>query len=142
MNKFFITLGTAGTLALTGTAFAQSNPVKPSPLAAPKPAVGQNTIQQGKRMATGKIVDMRDIDMKSSSGNASGKFRMLEIESKSGKRMLVNTGLADQPVEKLALKKGDHIVAIGKSARINGKPALFAQYVGELKPVGRMTRNQ
>lgn len=80
--------------------------------------------------------------MKSSSGKDSAKFRMIEIESKSGKRIIVNTGLADQPVEKLGLKKGDHIVAFGKSARINGKPVLFAQYVGELQPVGKMTPNK
>jgi molybdopterin-binding protein len=134
-------LATAGLVTMAGSAVAQSTqpgvPLKPSATPAAQSGGSRDVMKQGKRVVVGKVVDMRDINMK---GGDSSKHHIVILESTKGKRVMVDTGLADKPVKDLKLSKGDRVVAIGKSARINGKPVLFAQSIGELQPAGSVRK--
>lgn len=140
MKNLSMTLATASLIAIAGSAVAQSAqpgiPMKPSASAAD---TGANP-SAGKRIVVGKVIEMRDIALKSGSGSDFAKHHIVVLESTKGKRVMVNTGLTERPPKDLKLSKGDRVVAIGKSARINGKPVLVAQSIGELSPAGSVRK--
>lgn len=90
---------------------------------------GQN--KTGFRSVIGQVVDSRDLTIKGSQN----KHRLLKLETPQGKRVVVNLGDATK-LGQMQIAKGDRIYAVGKSARIGGKPVIFARYAGELNPVG------
>lgn len=108
----------ASSLALTAPA-----------LAADAAKDGQN--KTGFRSVVGEVVDSRDLTIKGSQT----KHRLLKLETPQGKRVVVNLGDATK-LGQTQIAKGDRIYAVGKSARIGGKPVIFARYAGELNPVG------
>ncbi len=82
------------------------------------------------RFVIGKLVDAKTIRVTGAQG--AGKHRLLKLESRSGEQIVVNMGPSRSP-SAMGFRKGDLIVAMGKSARINGSPVLYAHYVGELQ---------
>lgn len=95
---------------------------------------------QGERVVVGKVVEARDIKLKTVAGDG---HRLVKIENAEGKRMIVDLGLTESVNEMgIDLQQGDMILAVGKSARINQRPVLYAKYVGQLYPVGSQGQGQ
>lgn len=95
---------------------------------------------QGERVVVGKVVEARDIKLKTVAGDG---HRLVKIENAEGKRMIVDLGLTESVNEMgIDLQQGDTILAVGKSARINQRPVLYAKYVGQLYQVGNQGQGQ
>jgi len=92
------------------------------------------------RFVIGTLVDAKTIQVTGAQGT--GKHRLLKLESRSGEQIVVNMGPSRSPTA-MGFRKGDLIVAMGKSARINRSPVLYAHYVGELQDLAAReeTRN-
>jgi hypothetical protein len=83
----------------------------------------------------GELVDARDVTLK---GVNEEKHRLLKVRPGSGSQtVIVDIGRQDSAAS-FGLVKGDRVIAVGKSARINDRPVLFAKSIGELYPVGRV----
>jgi len=79
------------------------------------------------RFVVGVLVDARVV-------RVDGKesfHRLIKLENREGRELIVDLG-ASPPPEALGLREGDLVVALGKSARINGHPVLYALYVAPL----------
>ena len=98
----------------------------------------QHMKEQKQRVVVGEITDMKDVTLK----GIDSSHKIVKIENDTGKTMYINLGAMDTPPQDLKMEKGDRLLVIGKNARINGKPVLHAQYVGELFGVGRMGKSQ
>jgi Cu/Ag efflux protein CusF len=94
-------------------------------------AGAQNKEMQGRRAVIGQVVGTRDIQLK----GVNTKHRLVKIRNAEGQTMVVNVGDATR-VKGAQFKQGSKIIAIGKEARINGDPVLFAKYVGDLRETG------
>ncbi|MDN5870255.1 MAG: hypothetical protein L0H73_05985 [Nitrococcus sp.] len=87
---------------------------------------------QAHRMVIGKVTDTRDVTIK---GPAGDKHRLLKLNANDN-TVIVDLGAMTQETFKgLDISQGTRIWVLGSSARINGKPVLFARYVGELYDV-------
>jgi hypothetical protein len=91
------------------------------------------------RFVVGKLVDARTINVSGPQGK--DRHRLLKLESRAGEQIIVDMGPSRSP-SALGFKQGDLIVAMGKSARINGRPVLFAHYVGELQDLAGRNMSQ
>lgn len=85
--------------------------------------------EQGERAVLGKVVDQRQIQLK----EGEAKHHLVKLENPQGKTIVVDLGAA---TEEMDLKKGDRLFAVGKSARINERPVIYAKYAGEINSVG------
>lgn len=94
---------------------------------------GNKDMQKKDRTVMGKVIDSMDVKLKGVAGNG---HRLIKIESTTGKKMIVNVGKVGS-LDEISLTRGDFLIATGRSARIGGKPVLFAKYVGELQAAGR-----
>lgn len=88
--------------------------------------------QKSPKVVMGKVVDSRDVELQGTAGDA---HRLVQIENRQGDKLVVDLGLSDK-TDQLDLKKGDRLVVIGKPARIDDRPVIFAISAGELHPVG------
>lgn len=126
MHKNLIALGLAATMAVAAPAYAQN-----AQQADVKGSQAQG--MKGQRAVIGQVVDTREIQLK----GVSAKHRLVKIKNKQNEMMVINVGDATKtPAGKF--KKGAMIVAVGKEARISGKPVLYAKYVGDLRQAGSM----
>lgn len=82
-----------------------------------------------RRIVIGRLVDVRDIAVES----AQDKHRLLKLQSKSGRQIIVDMGVPDRV---LGFRHGDLIAAVGHDAQLNGRSILFAAYLGKLQSVG------
>jgi hypothetical protein len=83
----------------------------------------------------GELIDSRDVTLK---GVNEDKHRLLKVKPGNGTQtVIVDIGRQDS-VASFGLVKGDRVIAVGKSARINDRPVLFAKSIGEIYPVGRL----
>lgn len=89
--------------------------------------------RQGSHTVIGKVTDTYDVELKGVAGNM---HRLVKLENAKGDAMVVDLGIIGN-LSELELSRGDHIIATGKSARINDRPVLFAKYVGKLHAAGR-----
>lgn len=128
-NTLSILTATLG-LALAAPAMAQSQ-------AAPKAQAqaGANEAMKGRRAVIGEVVEVRDIQFK----GIPVKHRLVKIRNRQGNTLVVDLGDATK-TEMARLKKGSRIFALGKEARVNGDPVLYARYFGELYEAGSMGR--
>jgi hypothetical protein len=86
-------------------------------------------------MLVGQLIDTRDVTLK---GVDEEKHRLLKVKPGGGAQtVIVDIGRQDAAAS-FGLVKGDRVIAVGKSARINDRPVLFAKSIGELYPVGRI----
>jgi len=92
----------------------------------------QDTAQStnANRFVIGKLIDAKSVRVAGPRGT--GKHRLLKLESRNGEQIIVDMGTSRSP-SAMGFRQGDLIVAMGKSARINGRPVLYAHYVGELQ---------
>ncbi|HSN72872.1 MAG TPA: hypothetical protein VLT59_15250, partial [Steroidobacteraceae bacterium] len=86
-------------------------------------------------IVVGEIVDVRDVDIR---GPARQTHRLIRIESPNGRTAVVDLGEA-RSARQIDLERGDRIFAVGKQARLDGRPVLFAKSIGELHSVGLHT---
>lgn len=101
-----------------------------------KPVTTKGIEKQTSNMVlVGELVDTRDVTLK---GVDEEKHRLLKIKpTNASQAVIVDIGRQD-PATSFGLMKGDRVIAVGKSARINDRPVLFAKSIGELYPVGRI----
>jgi hypothetical protein len=83
----------------------------------------------------GEVLDMRDVKIRAP---VEDTHRVIKVETRNGSTALVDIGNARQ-YGQVNFRKGDRIVAVGKKARLDERPVLFAKTVGELHSVGRHT---
>lgn len=79
----------------------------------------------------GEVVGTREIQLK----GTQTKHRLVKIKNNQGNTIVVNVGDATRTPDG-RFKKGASVMAIGKAARINGKPVIFAKYIGDMRPTG------
>lgn len=103
------------------------------PAVAASPKDDDRDDMKGSMTVIGKVIDARDVQLKGVAGNG---HRLLKIKNREGKKMVVDVG-ASGSLDKIDISQGDFIIATGRSARIGGKPVLYAKYVGELQAAGR-----
>jgi len=89
----------------------------------------------GNMVLVGELVDTRDVTLK---GVNEEKHRLLKVKPGNGPQAVIVDIGTQHPAASFGLMKGDRIIAVGKSARINDRPVLFAKSIGELYPVGRI----
>jgi hypothetical protein len=99
----------------------------------------QGMQQNANRFVVGRLVDARTIQVNGPQGGA--QHRLLKLESHSGEQIIVDMGQSRSP-SAMGFKQGDLIVAMGKAARINGRPVLYAHYVGELRDLAGRNQTQ
>lgn len=115
-------------LAIACTALSLSTPG----LAA-SPGKNDQNQKKGDMTIIGKVIDSMDVQLKGVAGNG---HRLLKVRSSDGEKMVVDVGAVGS-LDKIDLTRGDFLIATGRSARINGRPVLYAKYVGELQAAGR-----
>lgn len=138
MNKSLVAFGLATGLAAIAPAQAQTA----SPAIGPQ---GQNQVaainkhMQGRRAVVGQVVDTRVVSVQNAKGQ-SVQHRLVRLKNKEGKVIVVDLGVASRAPQP---RKGAAYVALGKEARINGRPVLFASYAGDVRATGAiMDRKQ
>jgi molybdopterin-binding protein len=94
----------------------------------------QQQPEQAERTVVGEVVDQRDITLADGATH-----RLVRLENEQGQAIVVDLGAATREMD---LEQGDRLMAVGKSARINDQPVLYAQFAGELQPVGRTEQQQ
>jgi len=85
------------------------------------------------RFVVGVLVDARMVRV----DGGESFHRLIKLENREGRELIVDLG-ASPPPEALGLREGDLVVALGKSARINGHPVLYALYVAPLTEMARV----
>lgn len=118
----------AGSLSLT--ALAQSEQTQSAQ------AAEQATSPQGDRAVIGQVVEVRDVQLK----GVEGEHRLLKLQNRSGKTLLVSLGSLADAKEAVSFEKGDRVIIIGRAARISDTPVLYARYAGKLYGVGHMSK--
>ncbi|MDN5870254.1 MAG: hypothetical protein L0H73_05980 [Nitrococcus sp.] len=90
----------------------------------------QQAMHQAHRMVIGEVTDVRGVQIKGAAGD---KHRLLKLSANEDTVVIVDLGaMPEQAFKDLGINKGTRIWALGSSARINGKPVLYARYVGEV----------
>jgi len=87
---------------------------------------------KGQNIVIGEVSDTTDVSLK----GARDYHRLVKIRNMEGTEMVVDLGLIGN-LDDLELAKGDRLIAVGRNARINEKPVLFAKYAGKLHATGR-----
>jgi hypothetical protein len=95
--------------------------------------VSQKAGQPTNVMIVGTVTDARNVKLASTAGD---QHRLLKVKPKDGEEIIVDLGVPDSS-SPTNFSKGDRIVAVGKPARINDRPVVFAASVGEMQKVGR-----
>jgi len=113
----------------------QQDPIQQEPIQ-PGPARESGTAATAtSAIVVGEVLDMRDVRIR---GPVEDAHRVIKVETRNGTTMLVDIGNARSHSD-VNFRKGDRIVAVGKKARLDDRPVLFAKTVGELHSVGRHT---
>lgn len=94
-------------------------------------AVIESAGQPTNVLVVGNVTDARNVTL---AGTAGDKHRLLKVQPKGGKEVVVDIGVP-QSTSGMNFSKGDRIIAMGKPARINGRPVLFAANVAEMQRV-------
>jgi len=114
----------------------QSNQIQNSGNGAAQAAADEGAPRSANRFVVGVLVDARVVRV-----DADERFhRLIKLENREGRELIVDLG-ASPPPEAIGLREGDLVVALGKSARINGHPVLYALYVAPLTELAPIRRN-
>lgn len=90
----------------------------------------QQQPEQAERTVVGQVIDQREVAI----AGAEAKHTFVKLRNDQGQTIVVDLGAATQAMD---LQQGDRVIAVGKSARVNDLPVLYAQYAGQLETVGR-----
>ncbi len=97
----------------------------------------QSAQRSANRFVVGVLVDARVVRV-----DSEDRFhRLIKLENREGRELIVDLG-ASPPPEAIGLREGDLVVALGKSARINGHPVLYALYVAPLTELAQIRRSE
>lgn len=94
----------------------------------------QDKLQQSQfmpphRMVIGTVIDIRGVQIKGPMGD---KHRLLKV-SVDDNTVIIDLGpMKKGAFQDLGINPGNRIWVLGSSARINGKPVIYARYVGEV----------
>lgn len=88
----------------------------------------QGSQKQGIVSATGKV--MGNTDLKSTAGDM---HQLVKLQRSDGGTVVVDLGIGGPQVD-----QGDRLFVSGHSARINGRPVIFARYAAKLQDVGNL----
>lgn len=99
--------------------------------------VSQKAGQPTNVMIVGTVTDARNVKLASTAGD---QHRLLKVKPKDGQEIIVDLGVPDSSSQ-INFSKGDRIVAMGKPARINDRPVVFAASVAEMQKVGRTSND-
>lgn len=115
----------------------QSDQQKREPhTSSPHNQVAQQAGEQTNTLLVGQIIDARDVTLAASAGD---RHRLLKVRpADTNREVVVDIGVPRGEIAQADFSKGDRIIAMGKPARINGRPVLFAANVAELHSVGRV----
>lgn len=111
----------------------QQTQAQPSQQDRSKNVVSQKAGQPTNVMIVGTVTDARNVKLASTAGD---QHRLLKVKPKDGDEIIVDLGVPDGAWQS-NFAKGDRIVAVGKPARINDRPVVFAASVAEMQQVGR-----
>lgn len=100
-----------------------------------QPQQRQQAQQQAERTVVGEVIDQREVTI----ADTGATHNLVKLQNQQGQTIVVDLGAATQAMD---LQQGDRIIAVGKSARLNNRPVLYAQYAGELQSVGRTDQQQ
>jgi hypothetical protein len=100
-------------------------------------ATDTNAQRSANRFVVGVLVDARTVRV----DGGEAFHRLIKLENREGQELIVDLG-ASPPPEAIGLREGDLVVALGKSARINGHPVLYALYVAPLTELSRVREDQ
>ena len=89
-------------------------------------------VDRSSAIIVGEVVETRNVNI---ARPVKSTHRLIKIKSRNGRTAVVDIGNADQYAQ-VNFNRGDRIIAVGKKARINDQPVLFAKSVGELYSVG------
>jgi hypothetical protein len=95
--------------------------------------VTQKAGQPTNVMIVGTVTDARNVKLASTAGD---QHRLLKVKPKDGKEIVLDLGVPESSSQ-TNFSKGDRIVAVGKPARINDRPVVFAASVAKMQQVGR-----
>lgn len=140
MKKTVIALGMASGLAVAAPALAQQQQQAPGQqMGAAAAAQAQaNPAMQGRRAVMGEVIDTRVFQLR----NAQGQMvphRLVKLRNAEGRVIVVDLGASERVATP---QRGQTFVAIGKEARINGRPVLFASYAGDVSATGGLMARQ
>jgi len=86
----------------------------------------KTTMNQGRRVVVGTVEDMRDVNIK----GVDDSNRLLKINANDNMVFVNLGGVSNKALP--TIEKGDEIVVVGNSSRINGKPVIQARFIGEV----------
>lgn len=86
--------------------------------------------QKGTKVVAGEVIDTRNVELQGTAGDA---HQLVQLENAQGQSVVVDLGVETEAID---VQQGDMLVVIGKSARIDDRPVVFAQYAGELQELG------
>lgn len=91
----------------------------------------QNQLKHPQRIVIGKVVDVRGVQIK---GPAGDKHRLIKLNAAGDTgNVVVDLGaMSKEAFQDLGINQGNRIWVLGSGARINGKPVIYARYVGEM----------
>lgn len=97
----------------------------------------QQQAQQGERAVFGRVVDQQAVSI----AETGETHQLVKLENQQGETIVVDLGEANQAMN---VEPGDQLFAVGKNARINERPVLYARYAGELRtlPQGQEMQQQ
>jgi len=124
-------------LALMSPLQVQAQAENPSTARGDAGATDTNAQRSANRFVVGVLVDARTVRV----DGGESFHRLIKLENQEGRELIVDLG-ASPPPEAIGLREGDLVVALGKSARINGHPVLYALYVAPLTELARVRGGQ
>jgi len=86
----------------------------------------QTSMNQGRRVVVGIVEDMRDVTIR----GIDDSQRLLKINANDNMVFVNLGGVSSDALP--TIEKGDEIVVVGNSSRINGKPVIQARFLGEV----------
>lgn len=107
-------------------------------LGAARATAGESPAMQGRRAVVGQVIDSRVVALQNRQGQQV-QHRLVKLKNREGKVVVVDLGVANRAPQP---QQGETYVALGKQARINGRPVLLASYAGDVQPTGALMNRQ
>lgn len=140
MKKILIAIAIASSFPMTTPLYAQENQTSGAQNNQSSGTQGQgqqssNRAMKDRRAVIGEAVETREIQPK----GVNTKHRLVKMKNKEGPNLALNVGDATR-MQAGQFKKGSRLIALGKETRINGKPVLYAKYLGDLREAGSLSK--
>lgn len=97
----------------------------------------QQSSQRGMVTVTGRLTDLRDVNL----SGISDSHRLVKLQTRSGQTVIADLGRKRQ-LQDISLDQGEVVMVQGRLGRINGKPVVFADVIGDLARIDRGSQQQ